>query len=334
MGHAVRLVGAPAPPARCLIPVALVRQAAAAAPRPPVARPGTAPRRRAGAAPDGRPACRAARRSIRFQNGETSVADRRVPQPPGPVAPGCTPRRTVIARNLRGTHHPVGSQVDVRREAAAAVGPRAVGTHRPDLLPSSSWTVTCSRASRSSRSTTDARGLVRPVSHRATTDCDTSRIAASPRWDTSRIRLIRRTMPGDPAVERTHEPVVPLGLRPVRHAVPGRPVDLRRTVLPAPRPRDSPDPRPHLSYRHPRSGTSYSQHTHGHPQRSALVHSRGPGPGHEVTCGRFVAPSRPPGQAVPARRLLPPSLAGESLRDSRATAGGSRAGQATRTLSR
>ena len=111
----------------------------------------------------------------------------------GPASGRCrssTPRRgdtTSPAPSGRRARDSDDRRDPARRRRASAPLPR---------LSRRRGSVTWSLASRNSSMSTEARGLVRPVSQRATTDCETSRMAASPRWETSRIRLIRRTSPG------------------------------------------------------------------------------------------------------------------------------------------
>ena len=108
----------------------------------------------------------------------------------------------------RGGSRPSSTEPDAAPTSHAPSGRRGPGIAVPawsrppssrigvTSTPSSSWISAVSPAILSRSCSTEARGLTRPVSHRATTDCETSRRAASPRCETSRIRRTRRTRPG------------------------------------------------------------------------------------------------------------------------------------------
>lgn len=108
-------------------------------------------------------------------------------------------RMSAVDSTPRGRHHPTtvrSTCAGNRRPPRSRAPSSRIGS---TSSPVSRWCTRLPSPARRSRSwSTDARGLVLPVSQRATTDCDTPRIAASPRWDTSSTRRTRRTVPGIP----------------------------------------------------------------------------------------------------------------------------------------
>ena len=329
--HACRLVGAAAATLRGVSSRSprSVRPPRRERARPPVARRGTAPRRRAGAARDGRPACRAA--TVR---SASRTATRRGTGPPGPHPPRSvratrTPRPTSSPATVRGTHQPVARRSTCAgkrlppwvRAPSARIGPTS--------LPSSSWNrdpqPRASRSSRSHHRHPRARSPGLPARHHRLRHAEERRQPA--------LRHVQDPpdppdQSRDPAVERAHEPVVPLGLRPVRQAVPGRPVDVRR---PAPASSSSP-PLTRSTVAHAsRTGT----HGRCAPRTpSAPAGTRPPArrslrqPWHPQTAVAaqpvdvwWPSPATP-ASGRPDRRPLPAALARESLRDSRQVAAG------------